>query len=715
MNMHWVDWAILAALVVFITYMAVRTTQYTRSVADFLAANRCVGKYLLGVADGIAGLGAISIVGFCEMYYKAGFTGFWWNMLPLILYSVVGLTGWVQYRFRQTRAMTMAQFFEMRYSRSFRIAAGLLGWLSGVINFGIFPAVGARFFQYYCGLPRHVVSLGEVQFDLVYAGIMFALLSLSLAFTFMGGQIAVCITDFFQGMFCNIVFVVLSVYLLIYFTWPTISEAVVQAPPNASLLDPLDNTEVDNFNATYFLIQAFVVVYTWMAWQGNQGYFGAAKSPHHARMGRVIGGLRYLLQTPVLVIMAVCAYTLLHHPDFAPTAAAVESTLNSIPNEQLQSQLRVTVSITHSLPIGLFGAFAAVMFAAFVSTHDTYLHSWGAIFIQDVYMPIRNSIRRTSSPLEPRAHLWLLRLSILAVAVFIFLFSLFFQQRQDILMFFALTGTIYLGWAGTAIVGGLYWRYGTTAGVWAAMIVGVILAFGGWCAIYQYEALQAALNATVPGLWQWARQTWPALQAEKFPLNAQVMFFWTMMGTLISYIVVSLITGRGRAFDLDRMLHRDRPEMTATADAPAPTGVRDVDQPLDHASVEAQTGFWARLRRTVRLGDEYRFDDKVLCVVSYGYIALLGGTLIIGTTYAWFVEISDEGWLAFWRVYMWLMIAICAVVTIWVAIGGIRDVRELFRLLGTIERDERDDGTVVGNVNLDEVTASDRPPTSDAP
>ncbi len=711
MNMHWVDWTILAALVVFVTVMAVRTTQYTRSVADFLAGNRCVGKYLLGVGDGIAGLGAISIVAFFEMYYKAGFTGFWWNMLLLIMYTVVGLTGWVQYRFRQTRAMTMAQFFEMRYSRSFRIAAGLLGWLSGVINFGIFPAVGARFFQYYCGLPSHMVDVGGTEVDLVYAGIMFALLGLSLAFTFMGGQIAVVITDFFQGMFCNFVFVFISVFLLIQFTWPTISEAVVQAPPTASLINPLKNADVDNFNATYYLIQAFAIVFTWMAWQGNQGYFGAAKSPHDAKMGRVIGGVRYIVQTPMLVIVPVCAYTVLHHPDFASSAAAIEETLGGIPNEQLQSQLRVSVSMAEFLPVGLLGAFAAVMFAAFVSTHDTYLHSWGTIFIQDVFMPIRHTLRGTSTPMAPRAHLWLLRWSIFGVAVFIFIFSLFFQQRQDILMFFALTGTIYLGWAGTAIVGGLYWRYGTTAGVWASMIVGVILAFGGWCAVYQYEALQAFLNATVPGLWQWARQTWPALQAEEFPLNAQVMFFWTMIGSWIAYVVVSVISGRGRAFDLDRMLHRDRPEVTATADAPVPTGLGDADPLLAKAPPEARPSLLRRVRKAVKLGDEYSLDDKLLYLLAYGYIVLLAGVFLIGTTIALFVDFSNEAWLAFWRFFMWLMISICAVVVVWFAIGGIRDVGELFRLLRTVERDARDDGTVVGNVNLDEVAASE----SDAP
>ena len=102
------------------------------------------------------------------------------------------------------------------------------------------------------------------------------------------------------------------------------------------------------------------------------------------------------------------------------------------------------------------------MFAAFISTHDTYLHSWGSIFIQDVVMPFRKT------PLSPRAHLRLLRGGVVAVAVFIFLFSLFYKQSQAILLFFALTGAIFAGWSGSVIIGGLYTRWGTTPAAWAA-------------------------------------------------------------------------------------------------------------------------------------------------------------------------------------------------------------------------------------------------------
>jgi len=274
----------------------------------------------------------------------------------------------------------------------------------------------------------------------------------------------VIVTDFFQGTFCNFMFVVLAIFLLFKFDWSQITEAVAKAPENASLINPMKTGQTDNFNVTYFLIQLFGTFFTFMAWQGNQGYYSAARSPHEARMGRVIGMLRTITQTLPLVLLPICAYMFLHHSQFIQGAREVAQTLNGVANEQIRSQLTVTVALTKFLPVGIMGGFAAVMFTAFISTHDTYLHSWGSIFIQDVVLPIRQNFQGQNRPMSAKAHIWWLRGSIIGVAVFIFLFSLLFNQQQDILMYFALTGTIFLGWAGAAIVGGLYWKYGTTAG-----------------------------------------------------------------------------------------------------------------------------------------------------------------------------------------------------------------------------------------------------------
>ena len=135
--------------------------------------------------------------------------------------------------------------------------------------------------------------------------------------------------------------------------------------------------------------------------------------------------------------------------------------------------MRAPFVLSEVLPVGLLGAFAALMLAAFISTHDTYLHSWGSIFIQDVIMPFRDK------PFDKDTHIKVLRYSIFGVAVFIFLFSLLFSQSQKIALYFAVTAAIFSGGCGAVIIGGLYWDRGTTAAAWTAMVVGAVIGVGG--------------------------------------------------------------------------------------------------------------------------------------------------------------------------------------------------------------------------------------------
>ena len=670
--MHWIDWSILIAVAVGITLVAVSTRKYTKSVADFLSANRCAGKYLLGVADGIAGLGAITIIASFEAHYKAGFSAIWWGSIILPVTVIVAMTGWVQYRFRETRALTMAQFFEIRYSRRFRIFSGVVGFLSGILNFGIFPAVGGRFFQHYADLPSHFVSIAGLQVDLVYALIMIILLVISVAFTFMGGQIAVIVTDFIQGSFCNIVFVGIAAYLLfVYFDWSQIMTAVSSAPEKASLINPANTSKTDNFASTFYFILAFKMVYGFMAWQGNQGYFSAARTPHDARMGKILGSFRTIIQTIPIVLLAIGAYTVLHHPEFQGVADAVHAKLAVVGNEKIQSQLTVSVCAAHILPVGLMGLFAAVMFAAFISTHDTYLHSWGSIFIQDIYLPVKQIVSKDNKPISAKRHITLLRMAIIGVSIFIFIFSLLFNQKQDIFMFFSLTGSLFVGWAGAVIIGGLYWKHGNVFGAWAASISGVFLAATTWIIINYWSWFYTTFGTTIPTC-VLPEGFDPAGSAP--PYNAMIMSFFLMMGVISIYVIVSLIFCRGRAFNMDKMLHR---------------GKYTIDG--DHIERQKkQPGILGYIGIT----KEFSFGDIVAFLCGYGYVFILSLIFIAGTVYMLKFDIQDSAWASFWWIYAIVMLVFSAAITVWLTIGGCLDLRKLFATLKEAKRDTNDDGEI---------------------
>src|SRR5256885_1504132 len=113
--MQAIDWIFFACPVALVIGVAIYTRRYVHSVADFLAAGRCAGRYLLANARGEAESGCANTLAIFETILIAGFVLDFWGKLTVPIVLLVSIAGFVVYRLRETRAMTMAQFFEMRY------------------------------------------------------------------------------------------------------------------------------------------------------------------------------------------------------------------------------------------------------------------------------------------------------------------------------------------------------------------------------------------------------------------------------------------------------------------------------------------------------------------------------------------------------------------------------------------------------------------------
>ncbi len=671
MNLNWIDWSIVAGFSAFIIFLIFIANRQTTSVADYLAANRTAGRYVISIASGIAGLGAISIMAQWEMVYEAGFTTLWWGTISIPLSVIVAATGYVVYRYRQTRAMTLAQFFEIRYTKRFRVFAGMLAFGCGIINFGLFPAVGSRFFIYFSGLPETtplpLVNISVSTFGLV----MFALLAVSVLFTWMGGQIAIILTDFFQGVFVKIAFIAILIFVVTKVNWSDITETLVNAPAGKSLINPFDGGELENFNVWFYMIAGFGVLYNMMAWQGSQAYYCSAKSPHEQRMAGIIGTLKEFATGLFMIMLGIVAYTILKHPSYSEIADSTNAVLATMDNDFVKSQMTVPVVLSVFIPVGLRGVLFAAILAAFVSTHDTMLHSWGTILIQDVIMPFRKK------PFTPRAHIFWLRSSVLLVAVFIFIFSFLYPQTQNIYMFFLLTGSIFLGGAGSCIIGGLYWKKGTTLGAFGAMITGSTLAITIFL----------------------VRHFWNDWYGHDFPLNSAYMYFFMMVASLTVYIALSLLQNKN--FNLDRMLHRGR------------HAIEDDTKTSLQEEVQLKRKSWFKWFLQKRgLSAEFSRTDRIILYLSLGWMVTWTSIFLVGTAYHFAFGTTDEGWMTFWKYYVAFTFVSGVAITVWLLIGGTMDIKDMFRRLNTLVRDHRDDGTVVDHHNLDEdntiVGADDR-------
>ncbi|MCZ6837455.1 MAG: sodium:solute symporter [Planctomycetota bacterium] len=665
MNMHTIDWVIVFGLLATLLMGAAYTARYTNSVSAFLAANRCGRRYIIAMANAMAGVGVITLVNYFEMRFETGFTGFWWDSLSEPALIVIALSGWTIYRFRQTRAMTLAQFFEMRYSRNFRVFAGLVAFIAGIVNFGIYPQVGAHFFMALCGFPETFLFLG---FECsTFICLMLFMLGTAIVFTFLGGQIAIMVTDFIQGAFVNLVFVILIAFLLGWaFSWDQIAETMLKAPEGKSLVNPFHMEKQADFNVPYYLIAVFIVFYGFISWQGTQGYNCCAANAHEAKMAGVLWGWRWRLLLTVTIIVPIAVITLQKHPDFAVQATELQQSLDSISADSdrelatLQNRMRTPFALALLLPPGLLGLVCAAMMAAFISTNDSYMHSWGSIFIQDVVLPFRKK------PLSPRQHLWMLRFSILGVAIFIFIASLLIRPTQYIAMFFSITSAVFVGGAGAAIIGGLYWKRGTAYGAWAAMISGAILAVTG------VVVKQADLTSLEP-LMEQGNSFARLLLFLRDDVTGQEMNLYSMLTAIGLYVGVSLF-GPRNVTNMDRLLHRGQYAIEGES-------VPNMDEPKT----------WLE-----RLGIDREFTkgDRWVAYISVGWPLIWTIVLIVLSIWNLKVDVTDHWWLSFWRIMTWVLTGGALMVTIWFTIGGLFDMRFLFKHLKTHRADDTDDGRV---------------------
>jgi len=639
----------------------------TRSVSDFLAASRCANRYLLTMASGLAGLGTITMAAHFEKFYVAGFGGLWWASVVAPLGLVLALTGFVIYRYRETRALTMAQFFEMRYSRRFRVFCGLLAWTSGLLNYGIFPAVTARFIIYLTGLPPHVPGIGLPMFPAVMAFMLVTALVLTLC----GGQIAIMVTDFLQGQLVNIVLLAMIFVMWNRLGWSQLMEGLALAPPGESRLNPFDQSSIRHFNVWFFLMTAAMQVYGFKAWQGNQGYNAAATTPHEARMAGVLAEFRGLVTYLIIVLVPVTIYAMLHLPQFSGFQQQVDAVMATIDSPQIRKQMLVPAAIGQVLPVGVLGMFVAIIIMASVATDNTYLHSWGSIFVQDVVMPFRRK------PLSTRAHLWLLRGSIISVAIFAFVFSLLFPLDEYIFMYFQITGAIYLGGAGAVILGGLYWKRGTVEGAWVAMCVGSVLAVSS-------VVIRNLVWPILLPRWRAAHPdaAWLANLPPEFPFDGVQMAFVIAILCVLLYVTVSLLSRRPPV-DMDRLLHRGRFAVESAGHHPIAA------EPCKPVTLR-QRGW-----RLLGVGPDFTRTDKAIYLFKIGWVLFFFTVFVVGTvTQLAVMDVPAAWWNRWWMIYVCVVLVVGILTTIWFLVAGFGDLFKLVSTLRTADRDYSDDGTV---------------------
>ncbi len=652
--MHWLDWVIMALPLVICSGVVIYTKRYVRSVADFMAGGRNAGRFLLATARAEQGAGAVGYVSAFQIFLVAGFTITWWAQISIPVGLLVAISGFVIYRYRQTRAMTLGQFFEMRYGRGFRLFTGVVGFFAGLVNFGIIPVIGARFMVYLLELPPvlHVFSL-EIQ---TYLVLMTIFLSISTLMTATGGQVTVLITDAIEGMYSQLMYTLIAITLLVFFfNWHDTHDVLLSAEAGKSLVNPFDTSAAKDFNIWFVLMFTIVGVYKIMAWQNSHAFNSSASTPHESVMGGIMGKWRALAITAMITLLAVIALTYLKSPE---GSVVVENILSQISDKATRNQMQVPVALSQLLPIGVKGALVSVILLGVIAGDGIHLHSWGSIFIQDVVVPLRKT------PLPVKQHLLILRLAMVAVAVWAWSFGAFFPQVDYVALWFQVTEAIFTGGAGAAIIGGLYWSRGTAAAAWTAMITGSGLCTGGII----------------------TRVYWEKVYGQEFFLNGMQISFFASIIAVTLYVIVSHLTSK-RPFNMDKLLHRGAYRVASDRD---PVVEKSLKPGISLNRILGIDEQFSRSDRWITLGIFYWSMIWVVLFAVGSCVYVAGRALNHGTP-LW----SDEGWASYWLVVsIYLPVLIGAGTTVWFTIGCWHDIGVFFSRLKEERVNPLDDGTV---------------------
>ena len=751
------DWMIILIPVGFVLFMGWYSRRYVVQVSDFLSAGRLCGRYLISVADIANGLSIIGLVAYVEVHYRTGFALTFWQSLTVPLGIVLSLTGFVTYRFRETKAMSFGQYIEMRYSRKLRIFASALRSTSEVLANMIMPAVAGRFFIYYFGLPQYFTVFGvEIP---TFNALIILCLTMAIGIICMGGTLALVITDSIQGMFCYPIMAIFVGFVLYKFSWndhiiPVLTDRVAKQ----SFLDPYDISELRDFNLFMVGVSLVTTVVNRGAWIGA-GNSTSAKSPHEQKMASLLGAYRSSLMTILYILIAVALIAYFNHKDFAKQAKEVRDTISERVAEGLfhakkqQGLHKQVVDVMHAkAPIvhnigedaplseeanldtvylaevkraidnntldtpevnaGMYQQFRTLyhqMMTAVGMRHLLPPGLSGLFCLLMIMAMISTDDTRIFSaaltitqdvvmpfikkPLTPVQHMWVIRAVSISVGVVFYFGSTLMSQLDYINLFTSTMTTMWVG-AGSMVMLGLYTRFGTTAGAWSSLLTGCGMALG-YIGMKQYWTHFYGFLKDIG----WLEGFTAVIEGISRPLEPIVVWRVNPYKCFVNAYEFNLVVTL-----LCLVIYLVVSKLTCKEPFNLDRMLHRGKYNLDKNNQEKSVWTWKTVfGKLIGITPEYSFWDRVVAYSIFGYSIVYRfiGTFIIIAIWNIFQHWPKEWWSGYFLITSLIVPGIVTViVAIWFGIGSVRDMIQLFRDLKTRKINFLDNGQVEGNMSL---------------
>ena len=437
MNFGPLDWLVTIVYLCGSVALGIWAKRFVENLSGYMVAGRRV-KVSLGIATFVATeLGTVTFVYYGELGYVAGFSAFIIGILAMVAYSTVGRTGFIIEGLRRHGVMTVPEFYELRYSRSVRLIGGIILFLGGVLNMGIFLKFDGIFLSEVMGFGPGALVV-----------IMSVMLLIVIAYTILGGMFSIVITDFMQFVTLSFGMLVATIAVLLNVNLENISVVVSDTLGTAGV-DPFANPR---FGWTFVIWILLNSVAAGALWQPGTSKALASESPAVAKKVFFWTGLTFAGRAMIPMFWGVAALT--YFGTGQESAAAMPKLLGQI------------------VPTGFLGLLVAGMLAASMSTYSAYLLAWSSVMARDII----GSARKTDFP--ERTTVTVTRIAAAIIGVFLLVFGLWYQIPDTAFQYLYLTGAMYISGALGCVAAGMYWTKANNVGAYSSLFMGAIAPAG---------------------------------------------------------------------------------------------------------------------------------------------------------------------------------------------------------------------------------------------
>jgi len=454
-NFKTIDWIIVLVYICIPVVIGIIVRKYIHQISDFIVAGRSLRIFIAIATLTGTELGLVTVMYNAELGFKHGFSAYHVALIESVCVLAVGLTGFIVYKLRELKIMTIPEFYEKRFGRDVRIIGGTILALGGILNMGLFLQAGARFMMGVTGYE----NMANLKL------FMSVMLIMVLVYTVLGGMVSVVVNDFIQFTMLSTGMIIGSIYIIQKIGWDKLFEV-----PSGAQVDSWFNpvSEGSGFGMIYIIFMVTVSLSAATLWQSSTLRALSAKTPKVAKQLYLWSSISYMARRGIPMLWGVAAFI------FVSQTPKLMQAFSGI--EALNSQFGMPIFIAKILPSGFLGLLTAGMLAAFMSTHDSYFLSWSSVITQDIIAPLKKK------EFSDKMRLLTTRICIVCIGLFLLFWGLWFEAPVSLWNYMAVTGTIYLAGAFTVVGAGLYWKKASSVGARIALFAGLLalLGIGPW-------------------------------------------------------------------------------------------------------------------------------------------------------------------------------------------------------------------------------------------